>query len=193
MPAKNFCAPEKERYWRSVLEQFESTGLNGKEFCRREGIKYTLFADWRQRIRHRNDDGIQAIERTDAEWIEIIEAARKNPDGVREYLEKARINEKAYYKRFNRLRRNHPEWATLSGRGGRRKGRRYSKRAISKSPVQADQDFTQVQLVESPKVKAIHSGPIIVEVVLPNSLIVRVGADCSLEFLSSLVATLGRN
>lgn len=36
--------------WKAVLKGFESSGLNGAAYCRREGINYPTFAKWRKRI-----------------------------------------------------------------------------------------------------------------------------------------------
>jgi hypothetical protein len=40
-----------ERDWRKLLADWLATGLSGAEYCRRKGIRYTQFADWRKRIK----------------------------------------------------------------------------------------------------------------------------------------------
>lgn len=46
-----------ERYWRRVMVEFSATGLSGAEYCRRNGIKYQHFADWRLKIRKSDASG----------------------------------------------------------------------------------------------------------------------------------------
>ncbi len=42
--------PEQEAHWIAEMAKFEASGLNGAEYCQRNGIKYTLFADWKRRF-----------------------------------------------------------------------------------------------------------------------------------------------
>ena len=182
MPAEGFCDPEKERYWRQVFNKFEKSNLSGMEFCRREQLRYSLFSDWRQRIRKRDAKGLKAIELSDEQWIQIIEATRADSRGVRTHLEERGINPKSFYKRFQRLRKERPDWVSLYGQGGgRRKGSK------NKKPRQMA-EFVRVEVASADsKVKNQAAA----EIVLPSGLIVRMNSACTVEFISSLAAALG--
>jgi hypothetical protein len=41
---------ERERYWRSVLEQWRASGTSRAAFCRRHGISYHSLSQWKSRI-----------------------------------------------------------------------------------------------------------------------------------------------
>lgn len=41
----------KERRWRQVFADWQTTGLSGAEYCRQKDLKYTQFNDWRKRVR----------------------------------------------------------------------------------------------------------------------------------------------
>jgi hypothetical protein len=44
----------KEHYWRSLLEEWQASAINGAEYCRRHGINYSQFKDWQKIIRRRD-------------------------------------------------------------------------------------------------------------------------------------------
>ena len=58
-------------------------------------------------------------------WLDIIERARKHPGGVKGYCDENDIASKVYYRWFGKLRKDHPEWESLtkSGRAFPRKPR----------------------------------------------------------------------
>ena len=45
---------EKERFWRRLFENHESSGLNVDRFCRRVGISVASFYAWRRTLRLRD-------------------------------------------------------------------------------------------------------------------------------------------
>jgi transposase-like protein len=47
---------EKAQYWRLVLEEFGASGLNVREFCRKEGLREPSFYAWRRELHQR--DGV---------------------------------------------------------------------------------------------------------------------------------------
>ncbi len=55
--------PEKENQVIAQMAKFEASGLTGAEFCRREGIKYTRFADWKRRFGRRERIQVSAAAR----------------------------------------------------------------------------------------------------------------------------------
>lgn len=69
-------------------------------------------------------------------WITVIEAARRNPRGVKQYLEDNGISKDLYYQWFSKLRKQHPEWENLAVPAARRR-----EAAMSSS---ADEPATQV-------------------------------------------------
>jgi transposase-like protein len=56
----------------------------------------------------------KTVEESEKYWTEVIENARKHPQGVRAYCTAHDINLNSYYLWFKRLRRLHPEWTDLS-------------------------------------------------------------------------------
>ena len=50
MPRKGEIDLHKLEYWKSVLEDFEKTGLSGQAYCKQKGISYAAFADRRRRL-----------------------------------------------------------------------------------------------------------------------------------------------
>jgi len=43
-------------------------------------------------------------------WTEIIEEARKYPNGITRYCRDKRVSKDNYYQWFKRLKEEHPEW-----------------------------------------------------------------------------------
>lgn len=50
MPKKGEVDLRKQRYWKSVLVDFEKSGLSGQAYCTAKGISYTAFASRRRRL-----------------------------------------------------------------------------------------------------------------------------------------------
>ena len=46
--------PAKEAQWRGTLQQFASSGLSVREFCKREGVTESAFYAWRRTIGERD-------------------------------------------------------------------------------------------------------------------------------------------
>jgi len=44
----------EERRWRALLADWSRSGFSGAEYCRRNEVKYTLFADWKKKIKRRD-------------------------------------------------------------------------------------------------------------------------------------------
>jgi transposase-like protein len=57
---------------------------------------------------------VQTVEEKEKHWTNIIEEARKYPQGVKAYCTANDIILHRYYSWFTRLRRSHPEWTDLS-------------------------------------------------------------------------------
>ena len=55
--------PEKEAHWIAEMTRFEASGLSGSEYCQRQGLRYTLFADWKRRLKWRHERRLSASEK----------------------------------------------------------------------------------------------------------------------------------
>ena len=54
--ANNQRDPGREQFWREVLDRQAVSGLNVREFCRREQLAETSFFAWRRTIRQRDGE-----------------------------------------------------------------------------------------------------------------------------------------
>lgn len=52
--AKHQRDPAKESFWREILQRHAASGLNVREFCRREQLAENLFFAWRRTIGERD-------------------------------------------------------------------------------------------------------------------------------------------
>jgi transposase len=50
-------------------------------------------------------------------WTEIIEEARKYPNGITQYCRDKRVSKDNYYQWFKRLKEEHPDWEPLNKSG----------------------------------------------------------------------------
>ena len=48
--------PGREQYWREVVSRQAASGLNVREFCRRQQLAETSFYAWRRTIGQRDDE-----------------------------------------------------------------------------------------------------------------------------------------
>lgn len=192
MPVKHFCDPDKERYWREIITRFQNTDLSGAQFCRQQGIKYSLFSDWRQRLRRLDRVPQEVRPQTgNIDWLSVIKAARSYPAGVATYCHDNGIDQKMYYRRFRKLKMHHPEWTGLT-RGGRRRGSKNVPKSQNKEPdrkPQPEAEFSELRVIDTP----LSPTNSLIEVVLSNSIVLRVSNDCSLEFLPKLIRSLECN
>jgi hypothetical protein len=51
--------PEKESFWRWVIELHAESRLTAKEFCEREGLSVASFYSWRRTLRERDKATVQ--------------------------------------------------------------------------------------------------------------------------------------
>lgn len=191
MPAS--VASDKYLYWHEVMERFQKSGLSGMQFCRQEDLKYTAFADWRQRLRkdvQRKAPKYRQVQ----DWEAVIEKARSNPGGIQQYCDEHGISKKTFYKRFREIKVRHPEWGRLSSWSSGRKrktqaanGSRTPKQpAKSRNNVISEESFVPVQVIETAMEKQAA-----IEVILPNSITLRIVPGCSIEFLQTITSALG--
>lgn len=47
--------PEKEKKWRAILQHFQTAGLSGNEFCRREGLNPNTLQYWKKELKARDE------------------------------------------------------------------------------------------------------------------------------------------
>ena len=48
--------PQREQFWRETIGRQAASGLNVREFCRRDGLAETSFFAWRRTIRQRDGE-----------------------------------------------------------------------------------------------------------------------------------------
>ena len=48
--------PEKEAFWRLVLEEHQRSGLSAREFCRNEGLAESSFHSWKRVLADRDQE-----------------------------------------------------------------------------------------------------------------------------------------
>ncbi len=66
MPKSHSKRPRRTKaQWTEILRQFESSGLDARKFCRREGLSLSSFQRWRR--------GLGSIEAS--EFVELIPTA----------------------------------------------------------------------------------------------------------------------
>lgn len=51
MPLSKKRQAEKRKHWRQIIANWEQSELSQTEFCKQQGVKYSNFAKWRQRLR----------------------------------------------------------------------------------------------------------------------------------------------
>jgi hypothetical protein len=54
----------KERYWRRLVRQFETSGLDAREFCAREGLAKHRLYWWRRTLRQRRASVVRRPRKT---------------------------------------------------------------------------------------------------------------------------------
>lgn len=54
MPSSRQRNLGEERRWRALLADWSRSGFSGAEYCQRNEIRYTLFADWKRKIKRRD-------------------------------------------------------------------------------------------------------------------------------------------
>lgn len=68
---------ERERYWRSVLEQWQASGMSRAAFCRRQGISYHGLNYWKDRVGRKTDGGAPGRRRS--RFVEIAVSPAATP------------------------------------------------------------------------------------------------------------------
>lgn len=172
----------KEEFWRPIFLRYRESGLSCRAFCEREGFRCSLFGFWRRKFEKQS--GTFRSQRTDEEWTEVIENALRHPPGILAYLKKERIDKKTFYKKFSQLKSEHPQW------GARPKKSKYAG-THSKPKVRsktAVPPFAEVRVTTSETVVNPRSN--VVELILPNSITIKLESGCPLDYVSSLLSVL---
>jgi transposase len=58
MPKKGMRDLVKEQRWRQLLADYRASSLNGAEYCRQNGITYSLFKDWQKKLKTRDAEDL---------------------------------------------------------------------------------------------------------------------------------------
>lgn len=56
----------RDKYWREVIGNWKASGLNVRDFCRREDLREPQFYAWRRELRLRDMEGTSLAEPVDA-------------------------------------------------------------------------------------------------------------------------------
>ena len=83
--------PEKERFWREVIERQRNSGMTIGKFCEAEGLKNWSFSWWRRELRRRDREmrsskrcsPKQASKAEDASPFVPVHVLPENPDSQR--------------------------------------------------------------------------------------------------------------
>lgn len=172
----------KEEFWRPIFLRFKESGQNCRAFCEAEGFRCSHFGFWRRKFE--KEFGTFRGQRTEEQWTKVIEEALRHPGGLLAYLAKQKIDKKTFYKKYSELKNKHPEW----GRYPKRSKPQSTDSKLKKSSELQAPPFAEVK-VSSPS-NAIGSTTDVLELVLPNSITVKIVSGCSLDYVSSLLSVL---
>ena len=64
-----------------LLDEYERSGLSGKEFTALVGIKYQTFATWAQKRRRQQPGAMPGKPADSVRWLEAVVAEAQNPGG----------------------------------------------------------------------------------------------------------------
>src|SRR5580700_3906619 len=104
MRKKRAVDEEKERYWREVLAQFQSSRLPFKIFCAQESISANTFQYWRRELRLRDeargitsqiskgDNRPSDLQQNIEKWLQIIDEINAHGGSVNSYCRKHGIS-----------------------------------------------------------------------------------------------------
>jgi hypothetical protein len=53
--AKDITPEERRRHWQDHIDQWQSSGLTQKEYCRRNGFNWSTFHYWRKRLQEKTN------------------------------------------------------------------------------------------------------------------------------------------
>jgi hypothetical protein len=45
---------QRQRYWQEHIERWRSSGMTQKDYCRQNGLKWSTFQYWKQRLRQKS-------------------------------------------------------------------------------------------------------------------------------------------
>jgi len=111
------CDPDKEQWWRDLLEQFQKSGLPFKKFCAREKISPNTFQYWRRELRERDAEGgiVTTISKGDNRpselpekidfWTRILEEIERYPGSIRSFCSSRGISSGSLHYWTTRLKK----------------------------------------------------------------------------------------
>jgi len=72
---------EKDRRWRKIIADWQTSGLTMTEFCRRENIKLSSLCDWRRVIQKRDVEAV--TKKNNSKKVKIKkDNPRRSPDNT---------------------------------------------------------------------------------------------------------------
>ena len=54
VPTTPLQGAERRRYWQEHIERWRSSGMTQKDYCRQNGLKWSTFHYWKQRLREKS-------------------------------------------------------------------------------------------------------------------------------------------
>jgi hypothetical protein len=196
---------EAEWQWRNLLKDWDASGLSGAEYCRRKGITYSQFRDWRIEIRKRNSE-IEEIEQKSAgdsvvemNWREIIAEWRSSGLTGAEYCRRKQIiywqlaNWKQKISRLDAQAQHAAQKALARQQKSKAVKTQMKRSQANMDAAQHSVEFAEVKLTEHKQEVPNESNESHkVEIVLPTGIVVRLG-DCTSSFLSSVISALEKH
>jgi hypothetical protein len=141
-----------------VLKDWDATGLSGAEYCRRKGITYSQFRDWRIEIRKR-DTEIQDLEQeqpsdatvVEGNWRQIIGEWRRSELTAAEYCRHKQIISWQFHNwkaKIDRIDAKAERAARTAVTRQRRLERASNKKKVKATRVSANVEKTSVEFAE---------------------------------------------
>src|SRR5215472_2526676 len=59
MPRREWRDPAKERRWRRLLQQWQRSGMTGRDFCAKHSLSEPSFYAWKREIARRDDEVLE--------------------------------------------------------------------------------------------------------------------------------------
>ena len=72
----NKASSGKVEFWTAAIELFQESTLSGREFCKREGLSYSTFCRWQERLTNKNEADEDVVS-----WLNSKDLPKKSDSG----------------------------------------------------------------------------------------------------------------